>query len=102
MIKELQPIKETSDDFEAVEEKIRKLFRDEIYYPLLADLNASKSTIKNSADDLARAIEAGTIEFDQGLFTGKFNATLSRELRKIGAVWDKRKNGYRILLRSLP
>lgn len=101
-IRELQPIREGIDDWEPLELKIAELFQKEIYLPILALLNAPKKVLKNSADPLVEAIEAGRIHFDRGMFRGKFNSSVSKELRKLGAKWDKKKSGFTLPLGKVP
>lgn len=97
----LGPIKESSEDYEAIEKAILELFRKEIYIPLLKEIGAPANRLQNSTDDLLEAIRSGKIVFDRGYFRGRFNATISRELKKIGAVWDRRQGSFKIPLGSL-
>jgi len=88
-IKSLVPIRESHQDFEPIREQLSKLFKEEIYYPLLREIGFKKDSIQNAKDDLLRAIQGGQITYSKGKFKGNFNSTLSRELRKIGAEWDR-------------
>lgn len=97
---ELEPIKDSSDGWEAVEKEIDALFRKEIYQPLMKELKSN--TITNSIDDLIGAIESGRLSFYRGEFKGRSNATISRELRKIGARWDRKQGSWKVPLSSLP
>lgn len=73
------------------------------YAPLVAELKLNINTIQNSKkDELTRAIERGTVTFDRGAFSGRFNAGISRKLKEIGATWDKRKGVFRLDLGNLP
>lgn len=92
----LEPIKETDEDYEKFEKVILDLFREEIYYPLLKELNMPKSSIQNSTDDLIEAIRSGRINYYRGQFKGRFNAAVSRELKKIGATWDRTQGSWKI------
>jgi len=100
--RELQPIREGIDDWSALEDKIVELFQKEIYLPLLEIMSVSSKVLKNSSDPLVDAIEAGRIHFDRGLFSGKFNASISRELRRIGAKWDRKTSGFKLPAGKLP
>lgn len=93
---ELKPIKETTEDFERLEEMIGEIFRKEIYIPLLREVNTSSKVLKNSTDDLLEAISSGRINFANGRFTGNFNATISRELKKLGAKWERSTESFRL------
>jgi SPP1 gp7 family putative phage head morphogenesis protein len=99
---ELKPIRESSEDYEALEREIKTLFRQEIYYPLLRELQAPKSTIQNSKDEFLEAIRSGRITFHIKAFFGKFSAVISKELKKLGAIWDKLQKAWKIPLAALP
>lgn len=102
-IHELTPIKETREDYEAIRLQILELFRKEIYLPLVEEFALPKTTlIKNSLSDLVDAIRSGRIQFYRGRFTGKFNSTLSRELRRIGAEWDRKQGSFAVPQSKLP
>lgn len=94
---ELKPIRETPQEYDRIKAKITELFREEIYLPLMEELGASKKNlIKNSTDDLLDAITGGQIYFYRGKFTGKFNSTISRELYRLGARWNKKESAFEI------
>lgn len=100
---ELTPIKETTKDYEDVESKIKRLFRVHIYLPILRELDLSSKTLQNSkAFSLAEAIKYGRIQFAQGRFTGSFSASTSRELKDLGAKWDRKTSSFKILQSALP
>lgn len=101
---ELPPVKETVSDFEAIEREIIALFKRELYFPLLRDLQLPKKTLKNnkSRSRVADALNDGRITFSQGRFSGRFSAGISQELRALGARWDRKTGTWRISLSSLP
>lgn len=100
--KELKPIRETLSDYDAIKVKIIELFKTNVYIPLLRDVAAPKETLQNSMDDLAKAISSGRLRFWRGKFSGRFNATLSKELRRLGAEWDRKQGTWNIPLTKLP
>ena len=98
---QLKPIRETPEWFDALEEMIAEIFRKEIYLPLVKELGLpSKDLVENALEDLAAAIQKGRLTYENGRFTGKFNSTLSRELRELGAKWDGK--GYKLPPRKIP
>lgn len=101
-IKKLAPIKETLDDFDECEEKIRQLFRREIYYPILRDLSVNQSTLKNSKNDLLEALRTGRVTYNHGKFSGRFSSTVSKELKSLGARWDRKQGTWNIPQSKLP
>lgn len=98
---ELKPIKETPADFEEIETKIRRLFREEIYIPLMKAFGVSHKTLQNAGDDLSSAIKYGRIQFYRGTFSGRFNAGISKELKALGAHWDRQTRTWKLTQSSL-
>lgn len=101
-IKELVPIKENPSDFEAVSRKIIDIFREEIYLPLLMELGAPQTVLKNSLEDLIDAIASSRISFYRGRFTGRFNAKISKALKSLGAAWSRKASAWEIHESRLP
>ena len=101
-IKELQPIPTRLEDWEPTAERLRLLFRRLLYQPLLdlLPLPKSKKTLENALDDVISAINSGRIAFHRGVFSGRLNAGISRELKRLGAEW--RKGAWHIPLSDLP
>lgn len=88
----LSPIKETSEIYEKIMDYLADIWRKEIYVPLMKDI-VRKSLIKNAYQDLVDAISSGQIQYIDAHFEGSFSSAVSRELKKLGAVWD-RKHGW--------
>lgn len=99
---ELRPLKDNDKDYETIESRIRRIFREEIYLPLIKLLGEPSKTLKNSRDDLLEAIKTGRIEFNRGSFSGRFNATISRELKALGASWDRKTRMWKLPQSALP
>lgn len=97
----LQPIKETTQDYEAIERQIKEILKREIYAPIMKMLGRPKNTLQNSMDDLLDAIRYGRIQFYRGQFSGRFNAAISKELKSLGAQWDKSTRTWRLSQSSL-
>lgn len=95
----LQPIKESTEDFDEAEAAIREAFRKLIYLPLMVELHAPKRSLQNSSDEeaLREAIHAGRITFSRGHFSGKFSAATTRELKKLGAKWDAKSETFHLV-----
>lgn len=98
---ELPPIRETKEDYEDIRKEILDLLRRELYLPLIRELRLPKRRLENAVYDLLAAIRAGRVHFDRGLFTGSFNAKISKELSKLGAKWDRAREGWKIEKRDL-
>ena len=97
----LSPIKETTEDFEEIEKIISESFKKNLYQPIL-DIFGENPSLKNDLDYFISAIESGRITFYRGQFRGRFNSTVSRELKKIGAKWDWTQGSWKVHFSSLP
>lgn len=99
----LAPIKETPEYYEQIEAEIMKVFRREIYLPLVEELEVRASNVfKNSLSDIVDAINENKIFFDNGRFTGKLSSNLTRELKKMGATWERKTQSFHIPYSRLP
>lgn len=83
----LKPVKEGAADYVELESEIQAVFDQEIYNPLAGLLQLNKNILMNSMEDLIKAIKSGKIYFYRGSFDGKFNAQITKELKKLGAKW---------------
>lgn len=97
---ELKPIRESTEDYEEVEKKIKEVFKREIYLPLLKVFDES-ATIKNASTGyLLDALRFGRIQYYRGTFSGKFNSRISKALKDLGAVFKDGK--WKITQSELP
>lgn len=101
-VKELRPIKETTEDFDEAEKRIKEKFKKELYYPLLKMLKEPRRILENSSNALADALRSGRVVYSSGQFTGSFNASISKALKDLGATWDRKNQSWRIKSSSLP
>lgn len=99
---ELTPIKEKPEYWDEIESKIILLLKQEIYVPLVKELGVKQKTLQNALEDLVDAIKFGKIHFYRGQFSGRFNATISKELKRLGARWDRKQGTWNIPQSSLP
>lgn len=81
----------------------------ELLAPQNAQVKAAKKTLKNSKilknakyDTLIAGINSGKIQYVAGSFTGDFSAALSRDLRALGAKFNKRTSAFTIVPEALP
>lgn len=98
----LKPIKESAEDWDKLEQTLVEWFRKEIYVPVFKSLGASPVRLTNSRTDLYDALRSGRVSFGQGAFSGRFNASVSRELEEMGARWDRRRAAWLIRKSALP
>lgn len=102
--KVLAPIRETTEEFSKLEKEIIRAFRVKLFDPMLKVLGVGDRRLTNAKSDtgVKRAIETGRITFNQGEFSGKFSAAISRELKQLGATWDRKSATWRIPASLLP
>ncbi len=103
---QLPPIKESDEDYEALEKRLKELFRREIYLPLLRILGESHNVLSNAADEnygeLLDALRFGKVVFQRGVFSGRFTAGVTKLLRQLGAKWEKKTGTFHLPLSALP
>lgn len=102
-IKTLRPVSETVSEYDRIEFRILKTFRELLYGPLLKELGARSKKIQNAKKSpLIEAITEGRVTFSRGTFSGKLNAAISKELKAIGATWDKKTKTFKAPYGDLP
>jgi len=82
----------------------------EIYYALylaifapLFQIMEGKPTVENASSRyLVQALRSGKLQYVNGFFIGQLNSNLSKELRGIGAVYNKVKKAYKLETGDLP
>ena len=60
------------------------------------------NTVINDSNIIREAIISGKIQYQDGVFTGKFTNAISLELEKLGAKYSKFRKGYILARESLP
>ena len=99
----LKVIRENPIHSDIIEEKIKEIFREYIYLPLIDILNLEYSVLKNALPSaLEEAIKIGKIVYSNGNFFGKFNAKISKELISYGAKWDGRSSTFKLAESAIP
>lgn len=110
----LNPIFETPEDYERLEEEITRYFREVVYEPLLSAIGAPArlenaltgklvlGAMVSDMEYLAHAIQSGQIRFHRGQFKGAFSARVSRTLKALGAKWDRKQGSFAVPQNELP
>jgi SPP1 gp7 family putative phage head morphogenesis protein len=101
MIIYLKPVKESTADYDQIEAKIRELFKRTIYLPLVKLLQPQRKTLINAKPGLLDSIKYGRIQFYRGRFMGRFNAQSSKELKALGAHFDRQTGTWKLSQSSL-
>lgn len=103
-LKRLKPIDSKDSWSEAVQKEIEFYLYDLIYRPLLEILKdeTGLKVKENSRASLVSALRAGRVQYHDGYFVGELNASVSKDLRSHGAVFDKTRKAFKIELDKLP
>lgn len=101
---ELKPIEESQGDYDRLQDRIRKFFMEVIYYPLIKELGLSKKVIKNAAhpNPLMDALYKGRVTYSAGAFRGQFSAGITKELKYLGAVFDRKTSSFKLPEEKIP
>lgn len=86
------------------DEPIRCLRFNATIWPLIRNAKQlPTSTRENAATSaIEEALRAGTVHYSEGVFSGRFSAALTRELRAVGATFDAGAKTFRISQASIP
>jgi SPP1 gp7 family putative phage head morphogenesis protein len=98
-MKYLKPQKNQPKYYEPIEKELAAIFYEILFKPtidIIKRYTDQRILLNARIDKLEAAIKAGTIQYADGVFSGKFNAGTSKELRDIGAKWDQRSKVFRI------
>lgn len=99
----LPPLREQTDFYDSIEAEMVRAFREKIFVPLAADLNVKPSKVTNAKQSpLGKAIQLGKITYADGTFSGSFEATTTKELKSLGATWDKKTSSFKLPIEKLP
>ena len=87
-----------------IERELEAIFYTLIYQPVVTAIKAETGQItalNARIEALERALKEGKVQYGQdnegnGLFTGKFNAAIGKEIRDLGGRLDARSGTYRI------
>lgn len=99
---ELKPVKETTESYEAIEARIKKVFQEEVYKPLLKEFYASNLIRNAKPTGLIQALQMGRVNFNRGTFSGKFTSSVSSDLRSLGAKFERSSGTYKLNQDQLP
>ena len=98
---ELPALKDNDKDYEAIEKRIHDLWKTELYIPLMKALGKTSATLQNSKPGLLDAIKDGHIQYYRGRFSGRFNAAISKDLKALGAQWERKTGTWKLPQSSL-
>lgn len=104
-LKALRPVKVVPKEWDKVEERIKTLFKRELYRPILEALGLDDDVkLRNDKGALAllKALERGTLTYSDGVFSGRFRAETTKELKRLGATWDRKTGAFKLAQSKLP
>ena len=99
---QLPPVRDPEEEYERIERSILAIFRELIYLPILGGFTGNTRSIKNAVPSLLDAISSGRVTFNRGVFSGRFNSTISRQIKKLGGVYDRSAKAWRLPASQLP
>jgi SPP1 gp7 family putative phage head morphogenesis protein len=93
-----------------IEQQLKRVFYEILFKPVAQVLRQytaqpaeAKKTLLNALDDALRdALNKGRIQYGDGVFSGEFSAAIGRDLRTLGASFDKRTKVYRLAAGRVP
>jgi SPP1 gp7 family putative phage head morphogenesis protein len=101
-MKTLKPLIFKPSFYAEAERSIKVFFWESIYKPIVKELNKFGIEIKNATSPLSAALEIGKVYFERGEFAGSFNSSITKELRKIGATFNRKTSTWKLSSSKLP
>lgn len=96
----LRPMRLKQSYYKGIEALIEKIFYEDCYVPIIEAFAVNGMSILNANDPISTALRKGKIFFFDGVFKGEFDAKLTKEFKRIGAVYDSRFKGWK--LKTIP
>lgn len=100
----LRPIVLKETMWSGIEATINDIFEKTIFDPIRAAFRALNLNMEilNAAPaiGLERALRDGSVYYDDGRIYGRFNASISKELKGMGATFDKRTSSWKLPIGS--
>lgn len=96
----LKPIYDYDSYSNPIAQVIYSALYHDLFAPLLEIFAPSKENAKAGA--LVSAIRSGRLHYDGRFFSGALNVAITKELRGIGAVYNKTRKAYALETSSLP
>ena len=99
-MKFLKPAPLKQSYWKSIEKDIQNIFND--VYRGLFELIKGELQLYNEVSNLKQAILTSKIAYSDGEFFGKYSASITKELRAIGAVFDNTKKTWKLPQDNLP
>lgn len=109
-MKTLKTQKLQENDFADVEKQLKGLFYELVFRPIVSLLAPRNAQVKDAtkelrnanSDPIVAALYSGKIQYVDGIFSGNFNAQISKSLRSYGAKWNDRAKTFAVVPQMLP
>lgn len=101
-MRQLEPIIVKPENYENLEKTISKFWIELFYKPILDIIKSQSDFLVNDNNIIKEALLKGTIQFVDGSFSGNFNSKITKELKRLGANFDKRTGRFNIKATKLP
>ncbi|PHS61012.1 MAG: hypothetical protein COB09_18875 [Thalassobium sp.] len=88
-MRQIPPMYLKDSYFLDIEKEINKLFYEIMYRPIIEALNLEPKELTNAGGIIADALTSGKIWYDGDKFHGTYNARISKELKRMGAVYNR-------------
>ncbi|NDK07859.1 hypothetical protein EOM39_01275 [Candidatus Gracilibacteria bacterium] len=99
-MKYLAPVITKAEYYEELEKTINDFFIE--FLEEITNIINKNIQMLNSKNIIQDALNVGRIQYINGTFQGKFNASIVKELKKLGASYNKKTNSYSVDMASLP
>lgn len=102
-IVELKTFEESPATYDELEDRLNEFFLKFLYIPLVQEIDLPKNIIRNAKKNpLTDALYRGRVTYSAGAFRGKFNAQISKELKALGAKFDRKTSSYKLPEDEIP
>jgi SPP1 gp7 family putative phage head morphogenesis protein len=94
--------------FQPVQKDLDSIFYEILYKPivtLLKDYTTQRTFINSAKENysiIERALKNGDIQYQDGVFSGRFNAAISKQLRDMGAKFDDKSKTFKVTPEKVP
>ncbi len=101
-MQQLKPIYDHDSYSAQITKVIYQTLYTEIFAPIIEMLKEDNQKVNASTTILKDALRSGRIQYVDGFFTGPLNARISKELREIGAKYNKTRKAFALNRSQLP
>lgn len=89
--------------WEDVEDQVMEIFYEVIFEPVVEILREfGKTEILNAINPLISALRSGKVQYTNGVFSGQFNSSISKQLLAMGAKFHKREKVFYLAIEKTP